>query len=81
MVPIVSNFFYSEIQGSTINSENLWNDWFTVNTVTKFNAFSKNETTPQETPQAMNLPLASDLVLKAICARRETSEKSERTKR
>ena len=65
--PIREQFFYSEIQGSAINSEKLWNDWFTVNsyTVTKFNALSENETTPQETPQAMKLPLVLDLVLKA----------------
>ena len=59
-----------------------WNDWFTLNTVTKFIGISENETTPQETPQAMKLPLAPDLVLKAENERGvKQAKKSERTKR
>ena len=41
----------SEIKGYAVNSEKLWNDWFTVNAISKMNASSENETTPLETPR------------------------------
>ena len=54
----------SEIKGNAINSEKLWNDWFTVNAISKINASSENETTSLEMPKAMNLPRAPDSVLR-----------------
>ena len=48
----------SEIKGSVVNSEKLWNDWFTVNTITKIDAISENVTTPLGTSKAMSLPRA-----------------------
>ena len=42
----------SEIKANVVNSENLWNDWFSVNTITKLDAISENVVTPLETPEA-----------------------------
>ena len=36
-------------KGNAVNSEKLWNDWFTVNTISKIYANSENETTPLDT--------------------------------
>ena len=54
----------SEIKVNAVNTEKLWNDWFTVNAISKMNVVSENETTPLETPKAMKLPRAPDSVLR-----------------
>ena len=54
----------SEMKGNAVNSEKLWNDWFTVNAISKINDISENETTPLEIPKSMKLPRAPDSVLK-----------------
>ena len=54
----------SEIKEIAINSEKLWNDWFTVSTIMKIDAISENETTPLATIKARNLTSALDSVLR-----------------
>ena len=54
----------SEIKGNAVNSEKLWNDWFTVNAISKINAISEIETTQLEMPKAMKLQRAPDSVLR-----------------
>ena len=53
-----------EIKGNAVNSEKVWNDWFTVNTVSKIDAISENETTPLETPRSIKLPREPDSILR-----------------
>ena len=54
----------SELQGATIQAEKLWNDWFTVNTVSKFTAISGDTAKATETPREKILTRAKDSVLK-----------------
>ena len=54
----------SEIKGNAVNSEKLWNDWFTVNAISKTDANSENKTTKLETPKLMKLPRAPNSVLR-----------------
>ena len=49
----------SKNKGNAVNSEKLLNDMFTVNTISKIDAISENETTPLGTPKSMKLPRAS----------------------
>ena len=54
----------SKKKGNAVKSEKLWNDWFTVNTISKIGAIPENETTQLETPKSMKLPRAPDSVLR-----------------
>ena len=54
----------SEMKRNVVKSEKLWNDWFTVNTISKTDAISENETSPLEMPKSMKLPRAPDSVLR-----------------
>ena len=54
----------SEIKGSVVKSEKVWNGWFTANTITKNDTISENETTLLEAPRAMILPPAPESVLR-----------------
>ena len=54
----------SEIKGNTVKAEKLWNDWFTVNAITKINAISEKETTPSDVTNSMKLPRAPESLLK-----------------
>ena len=54
----------SELKGATIQAEKLWNDWFTVNTVSKFNAISGDTAKATKTPKEKILTRAKDSVLK-----------------
>ena len=61
-----------------MKAEKLWNDWFTVNAITKTNAFSEKETTPSDATKSMKLPRAPESVLKVEC---KQSERQARTAR
>ena len=54
----------SEIRGNTLKAENMWKDWFTVNTITKNFAISEEETTPSDVTKWIKLPRAPDSVLR-----------------
>ena len=54
----------SEVKGNALNLEKLWNNWFTVNAISKIDANLENETTPLETPKSWKLPRAPDSVLR-----------------
>ena len=54
----------SELKGATIQAEKLWNDWFTVNTISKFTAISGDTAKATETPREKILTRAKDSVLK-----------------
>ena len=54
----------SELKGATIQAEKLWNDWFTVNTVSKFTPISGDTAKATETPREKILTRAKVSVLK-----------------
>ena len=53
-----------ELKGTVVKAEILWNDWFTVNTITRINVIPENETTPQDVPRERKLARAPDSVLR-----------------
>ena len=61
-----------------MKAEKLWNDWFTVNAITKSNAISEEETTPSGATKSMKLPRAPESVLKVES---KQSEQQARTAR
>ena len=52
------------MKGTVVKAEKLWNDWFTVNTITRINVIPENETTPQDVPRERKLTRAPDSVLR-----------------
>ena len=54
----------TELKGTVVKAEKLWNDWFTVNTITRINVIPENETTPQDVPRERKLTRAPDSVLR-----------------
>ena len=54
----------SEIKGHSVQAEQLWNDWFTVNSIAQINACSENETTPSDLSNPLKLPRALNSVLR-----------------
>ena len=54
----------TELKGTAVKAEKLWNDWFTVNTITGINVIPEIETTPQNVPRERKLTHAPDLVLR-----------------
>ena len=54
----------TELKGTVVKAEKLWNDWFTVNTITRINVIPENKTTPQDVPKEMKLTRAPDSVLR-----------------
>ena len=54
----------SDIRGHSGQTEQLWNDWFTVNSVARINAISENETTPLNLSKPVKLRPARDSVLR-----------------
>ena len=54
----------TELKGTVVKAEKLWNDWFTVNTITRINVIPENRTTPQDAPKEMKLTRAPDSVLR-----------------
>ena len=61
-----------------VKAEKLWNDWFTVNTISKINAISEKETTPAELIKPMKLPRAPESVLKVESKQSERQPKMAR---
>ena len=53
----------TELKRTVVKAEKLWNDWFTVNTITRINVIPENETTPQDVPREKKLTRAPDSVL------------------
>ena len=54
----------SEIKGNKVKAEKSWNDWLTVNTITKINAISQEETTSSDLTKSMKLSRAPYSVLR-----------------
>ena len=54
----------TEMKGTAVKAEKLWNDWFTENTITRINVIPENETTPQDASKEMKLTRAPDSVLR-----------------
>ena len=54
----------SEIKGAIILAEELWNDWFTVNVISNFNAISGDKAKPSVTQNENILTRSKDSVLK-----------------
>ena len=52
------------MKGTVVKAGKLWNDWFTVNTITRINVIPENETTPQDVPRERKLTRAPDSVLR-----------------
>ena len=48
----------TELKGTVVKAEKLWNNWFTVNTFTRINVIPENKTTPQDAPKEMKLTRA-----------------------
>ena len=61
-----------------MKAEKLWNDWLTVNTITKFNAISEKETTPAKLTKSMKLTRAPESVLKVESKQSERQRKMAR---
>ena len=61
-----------------MKAEKLWNDWFTVNAITKIKGISENETTLSDATNSMKLPRAPESVLKVES---KQSERQARTAR
>ena len=54
----------TKVKGTAVKAEKLWNDWFTVNTITRINVIPENETNPQDVPRERKLTRAPDSVLR-----------------
>ena len=54
----------TELKGTVVKAEKLWNDWFTVNTITRINVIPENKTTPQDAPKEIKLTRAPDSLLR-----------------
>ena len=54
----------SNLEGSTIQAEQLWNEWFTVNVISQFDAISVDEAKPMVDPKGKVLTRTRESVLK-----------------
>ena len=68
----------TELKGTVVKAEKLWNEWFTVNTITRINVIPENKTTPQDVPEEMKLTRAPDSVLRV--EKEQEERKAEKAK-
>ena len=64
----------SNLEGSTIQAEQLWNEWFTVNVISQFDAISVDEAKPMVDPKGKVLTRTRESVLKVESERRENAK-------